>query len=405
MLTVEEALRLVEQHAVCLAAQPVPFGQAAGLVLAQDVVSDIDSPPHNKSMMDGYAVVSHDQSEVRHVIEEIAAGDVPRQAVTLGNASRIMTGAPLPDGADCVVPVEQSESVGGNLVRFGMVELRAGQNVLPKGTSAKVGDVVLSEETRLRPIDIAILAEVGCSTVNAIPRPRVAVLATGNELVPVDERPASGQIRNSNGPLIVAAAQAAGAEAIDLGIARDNHASLREHMRSGLTADVLVLSGGVSAGKYDLVPQVLTELGVVQIFHKVSLRPGKPLWFGLREEGNRRTLVFGLPGNPVSSFVCFELFARPAIAALSGRGFVGLTVVHAKLNHDYDHSGGRAACVPAIVKPAEMALATDPLPHLDILSWHGSADLATLARANALACLPAESRRFQAGDGLDAYLI
>jgi len=405
MLTVEEALRLVEQHAVCLASLQVPLSQAAGLVIAQDVVSDVDSPPHDKSMMDGYAIVSHDRADVRLVIEEIAAGAVPRLAVTLGNAARIMTGAPLPVGADCVVPVEQTETVDGNRVRISMGEWQSGKNVLSKGTSVKVGDVVLSKGMRLRPIDIAILAEAGCSNVNTIPRPRVAVLATGNELVPADERPAAAQIRNSNGPLIVAAAKAAGAEAIDLGIARDDHTSLSEHMLRGLAANVLVLSGGVSAGKFDLVPQVLTELGVIQIFHKIALRPGKPLWFGIREEGSRRSLVFGLPGNPVSSFVCFELFVRPAIAVLAGHPFVGLQAIRGQLCHDYDHAGGRTAYVPALLNPAVAAAPFGPLPQLMILPWHGSADIAAFARANVLAGLPAESRRYVAGECLDALLL
>jgi molybdopterin molybdotransferase len=176
-------------------------------------------------------------------------------------------------------------------------------------------------------------------------------------------------------------------------------------MLQGLNADVLVLSGGVSAGKFDLVPLVLTELGVTQVFHKVALRPGKPLWFGIREVTDCRTLVFGLPGNPVSSFVCFELFVRPAVAALAGHGFCGLPSYVASLEHDYDHAAGRAACLPARVTPALFVSAAEASHRVTILPWQGSADVATLARANALALLPAEGARYTAGTAINVRPI
>jgi molybdopterin molybdotransferase len=290
--------------------------------------------------------------------------------------------------------------------------------VLQLGASLRAGDAVLRKGAQLRPIEIAILAEIGRGMVNAVPRPRVAVLPTGNELVPVGEKPATGQIRNSNGPLLTAAAQRAGGEPVELGIARDNHDELLACVEQGLAADILVLSGGVSAGKFDLVPHVLVELGVEQVFHKVSLRPGKPLWFGVKENGGRRTLVFGLPGNPVSSFVCFELFVRPAVAALSGRGFEGAPIVRALLSHAYDHAGGRAACLPARLtfqtgeagSPIQLTSlgAAESISSglsVEILPWHGSADLATLARANGLARLTAEKRRIDPGASLEVLLI
>jgi molybdopterin molybdotransferase len=213
--------------------------------------------------------------------------------------------------------------------------------------------------------------------------------------------------------MLLAAAERAGAEALELGIARDERERLKQWIEQGLAADVLVLSGGVSAGAVDLVPDVLNELGVEQVFHKIALRPGKPLWFGVKDDGERRVLVFGLPGNPVSSFVCFELFARPAIAALSGRGFVGASVVSAELTHDVVHSGGRAAYLPVRIESPE------PKVHLDrdtlsiahsaaraeILSWHGSADIASLARANGLARLPNEEVRLAAGTVIDVLLV
>ncbi len=247
----------------------------------------------------------------------------------------------------------------------------------------------------------------------------MAILPTGNELVPVGEKPAQGQIRNSNGPMLLAAAARAGRRcrsswALPATIAT----SLQQWIEQGLAADVLVLSGGVSAGKFDLVPGVLGELGVEQVFHKIALRPGKPLWFGVKDDGERRVLVFGLPGNPVSSFVCFELFVRPAIAALAGRGFVGAPRCQAQLAHDFDHSGGRASCLPARIVPTSAARQADerygcdtlsssgsPAACVEILPWQGSADLAALARANGLACLPNEANHLVAGAVIDVLLV
>jgi molybdopterin molybdotransferase len=395
MLSVEEALELIAKHCSPLAPLRVALGEAAGLVLAADIASDINSPPHDKALMDGYAVRSADREPERRIVEEIAAGAVPRSPVTPGTASRIMTGAPLPEGADAVVPVEETDLVNDATVRLKQCNPAAGQNVLPLGTSMRVGDVVVRRGAVVRPAEIAIMAETGHDFVSAIPRPRLAILPTGNELVAVGEKPGDGQIRNSNGPMLVAAGARAGADATELGVARDTREELIDFVRRGLEADMFVLSGGVSAGKFDLVPGVLAELGVEQVLHKVALRPGKPLWFGIKKTGERKTLVFGLPGNPVSSLVCFELFVRPAIAALAGRGFCQLSAVRAQLAQAYGHAGGRAACLPAVLSGSGSAFSVEILP------WAGSADLATLARANGLIRLPTEKQRFAAGAFLE----
>ncbi|HVT26838.1 MAG TPA: gephyrin-like molybdotransferase Glp [Lacipirellulaceae bacterium] len=410
MLNVEEALKLVEEHAARLAPRRVPLREAMGLVLAEEVTSDINSPPYDKALMDGYAVRSADREPERQILEEIAAGAVPHLPLTPGTASRIMTGAPIPEGADAVVQVEHTELVDDYTVRLHNVEIMPGRNVLKMGASLRAGETILRRGTRLRAIEIAVLAEIGHAMVTVVPRPRLAILPTGNELVSVGERPASGQIRNSNGPMLLAAAGRAEVDAIELGIARDNREELARWIEQGLSADVLVLSGGVSAGKFDLVPKVLTELGVTLVFHQVALRPGKPLWFGVKTDGQRRVLVFALPGNPVSSLVCFELFVRPAIAALAGRGFVQLSTIQAKLSHTYEHKGGRAACLPARLTTATQGPAgtgADQLssPLVEILPWQGSADMATLTRANALACLPVDTRRFEPGSELSVVML
>jgi molybdopterin molybdotransferase len=254
-----------------------------------------------------------------------------------------------------------------------------------------------------------------------VPPARVAILVTGNELVNAADRPAAGQIRNSNGPLLAAAARRAGAIPQEIGIARDELSDLRAKIDQGLTADVLVISGGVSAGVLDLVPAVLRDLGVEQVFHKVSLKPGKPLWFGVESPKSKvqspksgatsddlgpwtldlgPCLVFGLPGNPVSSLVCFELFVRPAIAKLSGRDpSVGLRQLPARLAREFVHRGERATYFPAVLRREGTSLAVEPV------QWRGSGDLCAVARANALAIFPAGDRRWEAGDDIDVLLL
>lgn len=260
-----------------------------------------------------------------------------------------------------------------------------------RASSMACGQRVLTAGRALRGIELGILAEVGRTTVLTVPRPTLAVLATGNELVPSQTVPAAGQIRNSNGPLLLAIAQAAGAVPIDLGIARDEADALRSRIERGLECDVLVVSGGVSAGVLDLVPGVLAAVGVRQEFHKVNLKPGKPLWFGTYARPNGTALVFGLPGNPVSSLVCFELFVRPAIGQLSGRGNNGLAEVAATLTVDYQHHGERPTYHPARLFDRDGEPAVEPL------RWQGSGDLRTLAQANSLACFPMGTFLYRSG--------
>ena len=321
MISVAEAQSLVREQAIAGTSHATKLGDALGLVLGESATSDVDSPPHDKSMVDGYAVVAADLSEpgrTLDVIEEITAGMIPTRPLEPGSAARIMTGAPIPEGADAVVMIERTElrtgADGASRVQIREQAVPVGQNILPQATSLRRGEQVVLAGDVLRPIEIGVLAEIGYAQVQAIPRPVVGVLATGDELVPAGESPGAAKIRNSNGPLLAALVETAGGCPRDLGIARDSISSLSERIAKGLKGDVLLLSGGVSAGVLDLVPKVFQELGVRQVFHKVSVKPGKPVWFGVRSEAGRPTLVFGLPGNPVSSLVCFELFVRPALA-------------------------------------------------------------------------------------------
>jgi molybdopterin molybdotransferase len=404
MLSVDQALSLVLEHAHSLPPQAVALKEALGRVLAEDVASDIDSPPHDKSVVDGYAVVAASLMlppvELK-VLEEVTAGVLPTRDVKPGTTTRIMTGAPLPKGADAVVMIEQTETAAADAIRVLQPNVRPGQNIMRRAASLSRGQVVLSRGKRLRAIELGLLAEVGRQEVQVARRPSVAIIATGNELVGVSAVPDAGQIRNSNGPLLTALVEQAGGEAIDLGIARDETDDLRAKVNEGLECDIVVLSGGVSAGVLDLVPQVLRELGVQEVLHKVNLKPGKPLWFGIRRGGSaqQQALVFGLPGNPVSTLVCFELFVRPAIQSMQGEAPIGLARTTATLGREHRQRGERPAYWPAVVREDNGIRSVMPLP------WQGSGDLRTLTDANCLAFFPAGDRVFAIGEQVDVLLL
>ena len=434
MIELHEARRRIAEQCMPLPATPVAAPLAVGHQLAQDVFSDVDSPPHDKSLVDGYALQSADLRErsasslasadgaedagsfVEFVVnEEVVAGGIPTLPVQSGTATRIMTGAPLPIGADAVVMLEQTQCPsGGQRVRVPETPLPAGQHVLRRAACISRGQKVLPQGHAVRGVDVGLLCEVGTSRVMVVPQPRVAVLATGDELVGADDIPGLGQIRNSNGPMLVAVAQPEAAEVHDLGIAPDSHLGLSRLIARGLEYDVLILSGGVSAGVRDLVPQVLQEQGVTQQFHKIRLRPGKPFWFGTYEkrpasspaEPTARTLVFGLPGNPVSALVCFELLVRPALRAVAGKTTSwDDSPCHrvAEMAHSFSLRGERLTYYPAKITATAAAAgaAHQALPHLSVVAWQGSADLHALSRANALARFPAGEQNYAAGDRVE----
>jgi molybdopterin molybdotransferase len=391
MLSVSQAQAIVLQQAQPLRAKTLPLTPAAlGLVLAEDVVSDLDMPPYDKALMDGYAVRTADLPEGRGLLaitEEITAGRMPMHRLGPGQGARIMTGAPLPAGADAVVIIERTRLLEGDRVQIEDRPPQPGQNILYLGREMRRGDTVLSAGAVLRPQEFGLLAAVGRTEAKVHPAPRVAVLPTGDEVVPATEVPGPGQIRNSNGPMLLAQAARAGGLPHFVGIARDRLESLRTLVGEGLQADVLVLSGGVSAGKLDLVPGVLQELGVQAHFHKVEMKPGKPVFFGTRG----RTLVFGLPGNPVSSLVCFELFVRPAVRRLRGHADLGPWLVQATFTEDVHYQTDRPTYHPAWLE------ASDQGWRVRLVPWFGSADLRGLARANAFAFFPPGDHHQPAG--------
>lgn len=400
MISVSEALEQCLEQAVPIAVEAMPLDETLGLVLAEDILSDIDSPPFDKALMDGFAVRSADVqtgTELK-ILEVITAGQVPTKTIEPGTAARIMTGAPIPAGADAVVRVEDAKMLGdGSSVHFTISQITPGESILKQGAAMRVGDIVLKQGRVLRPQELGVLAELGRAVVPARRRPRVAVLATGDELVPVAETPKPGQIRNSNETMLAAQIQRAGGVVEKLGIARDERRQLAEKIQAGLRYDLLILSGGVSAGTMDLVPSELASAGVEQVFHQVNVKPGKPVWFGVREESgtNSRCLVFGLPGNPVSSMVCFELFARPVLRRLIGFAIPYPERISVKLAEEFHNRGDRPVYHPAEVSWSKQG------PGVKLVPWMGSADLRATVDANAMAVFPEGDTTYNAGTWID----
>jgi molybdopterin molybdotransferase len=391
MLRVADAQTLVLQHARPLPPEVVPLSPSAlGLRLAEDISGDLDMPPYDKALMDGFAIRSADLPDghaTLTVIEEVTAGQTPRLSLHPGQATRIMTGAPLPVGADAVVMVERTRVLADNRVQIEDKPPQPGQNILTQGREMRRGDTVLTAGAVLRPQEFGLLATVGRTAVRVYPPPRVAILSTGDEVVEAGQLPGPGQIRNGNGPMLLAQVSRAGGQPHYLGIARDHLASLQPLVAEGLRAAVLVLSGGVSAGKLDLVPGVLQELGVQAHFHKVEMKPGKPVFFGTRDQ----TLVFGLPGNPVSALVCFELFVRPALERLRGHADTGPRLVQAIWAEDFAYKTDRPTYHPAWLELGEERWRVRAVP------WFGSPDLRGLTRANAFAVLTAGDHQYRTG--------
>jgi molybdopterin molybdotransferase len=392
MLEVAEALSQVVARVRPLAARAEPLSHATlGRVLAADVRADVDSPPFPKSLRDGYAVRSADcatpGAELR-VVAEIAAGAVPTQPVQPGECARIFTGAPMPDGADAVVMQEETQALDGGRVRITDPKVKPWQWVFARGAEMRAGDVVLHAGAALNPAALGVLAALGLTQASLYPAPSVRIVSTGNELVEPGVPLQPGQIRNSNGPMLAAQVSRAGALPLPRVIVRDDPEDTRIALRAAMsTTDVLLVAGGVSVGKFDLVPGVLEELGVAVHFRQVRLKPGKPLLFGTKGD----TLVFGLPGNPVSAYVCFELFVRPALRVLAGHADAAPRLTRLPIAEGIAEVNDRPTYRPARLELGEQGYRVHPLP------WLGAPDLRGLQPADALLVLPPGESRLDPG--------
>jgi molybdopterin molybdotransferase len=401
IVSFEQARHIVEQHAAEVRpgpAEAVDLLSAAGRVLAEEIRADRDLPPFPRATRDGFAVRSSDVAQVPaklSVVGEIRAGaSASESALQVGphEAVEIMTGAPVSAGADAVVMVEYTRREGER------VEIQRsvapGENIVPRGSESKAGELLLAGRTRLTPAAIGLAASVGNATVSVYAQPRVAILSTGDEVIDVAGSPEPNQIRNSNTYSLAAQVHAAGAIPVPLPIAPDRAEPLRSLIEEGLKSDLLLLTGGVSMGKYDLVEQVLEQLNAEFFFTGAQIQPGKPIVFGRASAlaTEKVTYFFGLPGNPVSTMVCFELFARPMIEALSGASPNPLRFVKARLKSDVKTKTGLTRFLPALLS-GEFADT-----EVELVRWQGSGDMVSTARANCYLVIPPDREKIVAGE-------
>jgi molybdopterin molybdotransferase len=386
-ISYEQARAIVIREVAAKAGAPVvettPLEMADGRVLARDVFADRPYPTLDRTARDGFAVRSEDMPGRVRVIGEVRAGERFERAVGVGEAVEIMTGAPVPDGADAVVMVEHVEREGDWMVFDGAVP--PGQFINFRGGEAQEGALLLRAGTPLGYCEVALLASVGVATVPVFARRKVAIVTTGDELVMPDQTPLPHQIRNSNGYSLMAQVSRAGGFPDLLGVARDDLGETQGVVDRGLTADLLLISGGVSAGKYDVVEQALQSFGATIFFDRVAIQPGQPLVFGWA----RGCFFFGLPGNPASTVVTFELFARTALEMLNGCPAREPVFSLARLAQSYRHKPGLRRFLPAVVSSGG---------ELTPIAWTGSSDIASLTRANAFMVVDPERAEWNAGE-------
>jgi molybdopterin molybdotransferase len=393
LVSITEARRRVLEAVTPLGDEPVSLDAALGRVLAEDVTSAIDVPPFDSSGMDGYAVVAGPEAELE-VIDEARAGHPASEAVRPGTAVRISTGAVVPEGADAVVPVERTTAVtAAERVRVPATEV--GANIRRRGEDTRAGDVLLRAGTTLGAAELGVAASVGRASLRCALRPRVVVLATGDELTPPGEPLAPGRIYGSNGFALGAQVERAGATLAGRGTVPDTPDGTRDAIREALEeADVVIVSGGVSVGPHDHVKEALRELGVEEHFWGVLLRPGKPTWFGTREG----TLAFGLPGNPVSAMVTFQLFARPALAALQGAAPDAARVT-AVLAHAVERNPRREEAVRVRLRHTDQGL------EAETTGEQGSHMLTSMLGADGLAMIAPGEGELAAGERVEVELL
>ncbi len=383
MITIEEAYKIVLQNASQLETEKVYFTDSLGRILAEDVKSDIEMPPFDKSAMDGYACRKQDVYNTLEIIEVIPAGKTPEKEIGQNQCANIMTGAPIPKGADCVVQVELTEETDGETVKIN--EIPARDNISFKGEDVKVGTKVLDKGTKIEAQHIAVFAAVGYTDVLVYKQPKVGIISTGDELVEPQNKPSLSQIRNSNGYQLIGQVKACGAIANYIGIAEDTPEDTFDKVSKALKEnDIVLLTGGVSMGTFDFVPQVLEQAGVKIEFDAIAVKPGKPTTFGMAD----KKFCFGLPGNPVSSFVQFDLLVKPLIYTLMGQVYKPLDI-QMTLGVDFKRRNpDRKAYFPIIIENGEV------LP----VDYHGSAHIHALSSAHGIISMEIGQKEIKKGE-------
>lgn len=400
MITVAKALERVLKTIDPLGLEKINILNALGRVIGEDVTAGRDIPPKDNSAMDGYALrcqdtvgASRGNPVLLEVIEEIPAGAVPRRNIAAGQAARIMTGAPIPEGADAVVRVENTEKEGESVKIIAEAAFK--QDIRLAGEDVSKGEVIITRGSILRPAEIGMLASLGRSFVSVYQRPLIAVLATGDELVDIDELPSPWKIVNSNSYSLAAQVLDCGAQVCILGIARDERDDLVAKFQAAMRADIIISSGGVSVGDYDLVKDIMKEVGSGMQFWQVAMKPGKPLAYGTIG----KTPVFGLPGNPVSSMISFEQFIRPAILKMMGHKKIFRGIIKAFLREDIKKKKGYIHFIRAVVAVSGGRYIASTTGE------QGSGILKSMIRANGLIILPEEKEFAKVGDEVTVQLI
>ena len=400
MITVAEAIEQILQTIKPLGLERINLLDALGRVLGEDVTAGRNIPPKDNSAMDGYALrfqdtlgASLNNPAVLEVIEDIPAGAIPQKSIAAGQSARIMTGAPLPEGANAVMKMEETEK-DGQKVKI-KAEAQDGQDIRRSGEDVREGELVVPKGSIVRPAAIGMLASLGRSFISVYQRPLIAVLATGNELVDIDESPSPWKIVNSNSYSIASQALDCGALVMQMGIAKDNREDLIAKFQAAMRADIIISSGGVSVGDYDLVKDIMQEVGSKMQFWQVAMRPGKPLAFG--RTGN--VPMFGLPGNPVSSMISFEQFIRPAILKMMGHQNIFRKTVVAVLQDDIEKRKGLTYFTRALVKVGTGGYTATTTGE------QGSGILKSMVRANGLIVVPADLEKVGAGTEVRVQLL
>ncbi len=391
MIPLEQALQVVLRSARTLGSERVSLAESLGRILAEDAVSDIDMPPFNKSMVDGYACRRADLAGELEIVETIQAGTVPAKSVGRHQCAKVMTGAAVPEGADCVAMVEQAKRISERAVQF--TDEPVCDYICPRAQDIRAGQAVLEKGCRIGPPHLAVLASVGCVKPLVVRRPAVAIVAGGDELVEPGVRPGPAQIRNSNSVQLAGQLQSAGATVRDYGTVKDVASDIDRVLKIALAEnDVVLISGGVSMGDFDLVPSVLRQNGVELLFEKIAVKPGKPTVFGVSEQA----CCFGLPGNPVSTLVTFELLVKPFLFWLMGHEYAP-RLVRMRLTEPIERKDTqRQSWIP---------VAITGLDTIRPVEYHGSAHILALCRADGLVCMDIGVPHLAAGTSVVVRLL